>query len=365
MPLAPDTRTRAAHATLLVVSAAGTVALVMALFPALRGAGLWLGATAMLAASAAVGPLRPVVAAPVVAAACCYLALGPWAEATASGAAIWVAVAASLISSAAAQTARDRREAVTAFAPFVVFAAAVAASSHSVWGALGSLAPVFGGTTFGLGLRLRDAQRERRALAARQVRADERLALAAQLHDLATARLTRIVLAARAAAQPGIEEDAQAALADLRRVVVGLQTADAPAAPLAVSGLVGPADLDGTIAEAVVRARDTGQHVDLSGSVAAPLPRASADCLARVLEEGLANARKHAAGAPVEVEVTDRGVRVHNLSAAPDPALVATGSGTGLRGLAARTALVGGTLRHGPSPDGGWTLQADFPAAAR
>ena len=217
----------------------------------------------------------------------------------------------------------------------------------------------------GLGIRLRVTQRERRALAARQARADERLALAAQLHDLATARLTRIVLASRAAGQPGIEEDAQAALADLRRVVVGLRTAEAPPVPLATDGIVASAEVDDAIAEAVGRARDAGQHVDLAGAVAAPLPRATADCLARVLEEGLANARKHAAGAPVDVEVTGRGVRVHNPSAAPDPALAATGSGTGLRGLAARTALVGGTLRHGPAPDGGWTLQAEFPAAAR
>lgn len=365
MSFEPGPRTRGAHAALLGVSAAGTVALVMALFPTLRGTGLWAGAAAMLAASAAVGVLRPVFAAPVVAAAGCYLVLGPWAEATASGAAFWVAVAASLVSSAAAQTARDRREAAIAFAPFVVFAATVAASSHSVWGALGSLAPVLGGTTVGLGIRLRVTQRERRALAARQARADERLALAAQLHDLATARLTRIVLASRAAGQPGIEEDAQDALADLRRVVVGLRTAEAPPVPLATDGIVASAEVDDAIAEAVGRARDAGQHVDLAGAVAAPLPRATADCLARVLEEGLANARKHAAGAPVDVEVTGRGVRVHNPSAAPDPALAATGSGTGLRGLAARTALVGGTLRHGPAPDGGWTLQAEFPAAAR
>ncbi|WP_369122204.1 sensor histidine kinase, partial [Tsukamurella asaccharolytica] len=165
--------------------------------------------------------------------------------------------------------------------------------------------------------------------------------------------------------QPGIEDDAQAALADLRRVVLGLRTAEAPPVPLAIGGLVTSVQIDETIAEAVGRARDAGQHVELAGGVAAPLPRATADCLARVLEEGLANARKHATGAPVEVEVTDRGVRVHNFPAAPDPALAATGSGTGLRGLAARTALVGGTLRHGPAPDGGWTLQAEFPAAAR
>ncbi|MBS4104039.1 sensor histidine kinase [Tsukamurella paurometabola] len=365
MPSEPGPRARAAQAGLLVASAAGTVALVLVLFPGFRGAGLWLGAAAMVAASAAVGLLRPVTAAPLVAAVGCYLVLGPWSEATASGAAFWVAVASSLVASAAAQTARDRREAVIAFAPFVVFAVAVAASSHSVWGALGSLAPVLGGTTFGLGVRLRTAQRERRALAARQARADERLALAAQLHDLATARLTRIVLAARTAGQPGIEEDAQAALADLRRVVVGLRTAEAPAVPLTTGGLVASGEIDGTIAEAVGRARDAGQRVEFAGGVSAPLPRATADCLARVLEEGLANARKHAAGAAVDVEVTDRGVRVHNSSGAADPALAATGSGTGLRGLAARTALVGGTLRHGPSPDGGWTLQAEFPAAAR
>ncbi|GAA1017720.1 hypothetical protein GCM10009551_106460 [Nocardiopsis tropica] len=84
-----------------------------------------------------------------------------------------------------------------------------------------------------------------------------------------------------------------------------------------------------------------------------------------MLEEGLANARKHAAGAPVEVEVSDHGVRVRNPAAAADAPLAATGSGTGLRGLAARTALVGGTLVHGRSPDGGWTLTAEFPVPAR
>ncbi|KXP14422.1 sensor histidine kinase [Tsukamurella pseudospumae] len=363
MTFEPARRVRAVQAALLALSAAGTVAFVAVLFPGMRGADLASGAVAMLAATVAVALLRPVLTAPVVAAAGCFLVLGPWAEAAESGAAVWIAVAASLVSSAAAQTARDRRDAVLAFAPFVVFAVAVAASSQSVWGALGSLAPVLGGSTVGLGIRLRTAARERRALADRHARADERLALAAQLHDLATARLTRIVLAARSAGQPGIEADAQAALADLRRVVIGLQSDDAPSAPLSTGGLVAAADIDGAVADAVHRARGAGQRVDLTGSLAAPLPRAAADCLARVLEEGLANARKHAAGAPVDVEVTAHGLRVHNPAADADAELAATGSGTGLRGLDARTALVGGTLRHGRSSDGGWTLQAEFPAA--
>ncbi|ADG79097.1 histidine kinase OS=Tsukamurella paurometabola (strain ATCC 8368 / DSM / CCUG 35730 / CIP 100753/ JCM 10117 / KCTC 9821 / NBRC 16120 / NCIMB 702349 / NCTC 13040) OX=521096 GN=Tpau_2493 PE=4 SV=1 [Tsukamurella paurometabola] len=357
--------TRSAHAALLAVAAAGTTALVWVLYPQLRGPGLWLGVAAMLAASAVAAAVRPAIAAPVVALTSCYLVMGPWAEPTAAGATIWLAVAVSLLSAAAAQTVTGRREAVVAFAPFAAFALAVAVSSHTLFGALGALAPVLGGSTAGLWVRLRTAQRERRALAERQARADERLALAAQLHDLATARLTRIVLSARAAGQPGIEDDAQAALADLRRVVVGLQTADAPSARLATDGLVAPAEIGGAITEAVVRARDAGQQVDVAGTVSVPLPRATADCLARVLEEGLANARKHAVGAPVVVQVTDRGVRVHNPSTRADSRLVATGSGTGLRGLAARTALIGGTLRHGPSPDGGWVLQAEFPAVAR
>lgn len=356
---------RLTHGILLATTAVGTTAFVWVLFPQLRGAGLWLGVAAMLAASAVTGAVRPPYAAPVVAATACYLVLGPWAEATASGAAVWVAVAVSLLSAAAAQSVVDRREAALAFAPFAAFAVAVAVSSQSLLGALGALAPVLGGTTAGLWVRLRTAQRERRALAVRQARADERLALAAQLHDLATARLTRIVLAARAAQAPGIEADAQAALADLRRVVVGLQTSDAPAAPLAVEGVTEAGELDDAISEAVRRAREAGQRVDLTGAVATTLPRATADCLTRVLEEGLANARKHAAGAPVEVEVSDHGVRVRNPAAAADAPLAATGSGTGLRGLAARTALVGGTLVHGRSPDGGWTLTAEFPVPAR
>ncbi|WP_148281551.1 sensor histidine kinase [Tsukamurella sp. 1534] len=357
LPRAPHS---AMLAALLAVTAAGTLAFVVALFPDLRGAGLWSGAAAMALGSLAVGVTRPVYAAPAVAACACFLVLGPWAEATEAGATIWVAVAVSLVAAAAAQTAADRREVVVAFVPFAVFAVATAASAQSVLGALGALSPVLGGSTFGLWMRLRAAHRERKALAERQARADERLELAAQLHDLATARLTRIVIAARDAGAPGIEADAQAALGDLRRVVVGLRTAEAPRESLAADGSTPPGDVDHAVREMVIRARDAGQQVSLSGGVGTALPRATADCLTRVVEEGLTNARKHAAGAPVTVQVSDHSVEVSNPAAHPDASLADTGSGTGLTGLAARTALVGGTLRHGRSVDGGWALVADF-----
>ena len=50
---------------------------------------------------------------------------------------------------------------------------------------------------------------------------------------------------------------AQAALADLRRVVVGLRTAEAPPVPLATDGIVASAEVDDAIAEAVTAGVDT------------------------------------------------------------------------------------------------------------
>jgi signal transduction histidine kinase len=44
------------------------------------------------------------------------------------------------------------------------------------------------------------------------------------------------------------------------------------------------------------------------------------------------------------------------------PDLIATGSGTGLVGLRQRVELVGGELRAGPRPDGGYELDATMPA---
>ena len=77
----------------------------------------------------------------------------------------------------------------------------------------------------------------------------------------------------------------------------------------------------------------------------------------RIVREALTNVSKHARGTAVTVSVSGRpgqgswspsatGCR----SSLPPPPL--PGGGLGLIGLSERVALSGGTLTHGPSPDG-------------
>ena len=88
--------------------------------------------------------------------------------------------------------------------------------------------------------------------------------------------------------------------------------------------------------------------------------------VSRIMQEALTNVRKHAPGARAKVELrytaTGVDVRVTNTAAtaAPDPALA--GSGSGLDGLGQRVELVGGTLRSGPTGEGGFAVSAILPA---
>ena len=86
------------------------------------------------------------------------------------------------------------------------------------------------------------------------------------------------------------------------------------------------------------------------------------------MREALTNVRKHAPGAHVLVQV-DYGesqvqVSVTNtpVASAPVTGLASTGSGLGIAGLRQRIELVHGTLRAGPTPDGGFCLAATLPA---
>ena len=50
------------------------------------------------------------------------------------------------------------------------------------------------------------------------------------------------------------------------------------------------------------------------------------------------------------------------MASGPATGLAATGSGLGIAGLRQRIELVHGTLRAGPTPDGGFCLAATLPA---
>lgn len=114
--------------------------------------------------------------------------------------------------------------------------------------------------------------------------------------------------------------------------------------------------------------RTRGMRVELLalGDLAA-LPAVVSVTAYRAVQEALANAAKHAPGAPVRVrvlaDVARLSVAVENaapLRAAPDSA-AALGLGWGLSGLRQRLTLLGGALLTGPTVEGGWRLAAELP----
>lgn len=93
----------------------------------------------------------------------------------------------------------------------------------------------------------------------------------------------------------------------------------------------------------------------------------------RIIQEALTNARRHAPGAAVDVElhydpdvlrlrVRDNGPGTPPTTA-QEKAPVPTG-GHGLLGMRERAAAVGGVLRTGPADLGGYLVEATLPAEA-
>jgi signal transduction histidine kinase len=211
------------------------------------------------------------------------------------------------------------------------------------------------------------AQREADALRlgqdaeAARVRAEERAALARDMHDSVSHHLSAIAMHAGAMAYredldpetlrrtaTTVRDAAQQANRELREVLVALRTTS-DAAPLASLP---------TLQETVERARAHGQQVDLDLSGLAPedfeqLGRGTVVALARILAEGLTNAAKHSPGAPVSVALARREEQVvltvrNPLTGAdagnqlPQPAL---STGHGLVGVEERARLLGGGAR--------------------
>ena len=226
-----------------------------------------------------------------------------------------------------------------------------------------------------LSLRERASRAEReQQLRVDQARQLERTRLAHDMHDVLAHRISLLSLhagalefrpdapadeVARAAAV--IRASAHAALRDLRDVLGVLRSPDAPASPER------PQRELGDLPELVAESRAAGMRVDLHTEVAeAPsAPTAVATTAYRLVQEALTNARKHAPGARVSVEVVGRPgdgltVAVHN----PPPAVRTSdipGTGTGLAGLAERVSLVGGVFHQGRTLGGEFRVGAWLP----
>ena len=94
-----------------------------------------------------------------------------------------------------------------------------------------------------------------------------------------------------------------------------------------------------------------------------PLPAEVDRAAYRIVQEALTNVRKHAAPATtaeVTVGYAPDGLRLSIRNDGPSPA-GETGEGSGIAGMRARAAALGGSLHAGPGPDGGFAVTAHLP----
>jgi len=121
---------------------------------------------------------------------------------------------------------------------------------------------------------------------------------------------------------------------------------------------------NGSVADLVEEARAAGQlvvaHVDHSvdGSECAV-----AEDVYRIVQEGLTNARKHAPGAlvTVDIERLDDAVLVTITNPTGDAAIEAPGNRIGLATLTERTEAIGGSFEHGETPRGEFRIHGRLP----
>jgi signal transduction histidine kinase len=207
-----------------------------------------------------------------------------------------------------------------------------------------------------------------------QARDAERRRIAREMHDVLAHRVSLLSVHAgalefRPDAPPEeiaeaagvIRASARAALQELREVIGVLREGEDGAEP--------PQPTLADVPALVEESRAAGMRVDCRVEVERELPDALGRTVYRVVQEGLTNARKHAPNAAVAVAVSaDDGRLIVEVvsrravgvaAAVPEPGL--PGAGTGLIGLAERVELAGGSLRHGPGPDGDFVLRAELP----
>jgi len=202
---------------------------------------------------------------------------------------------------------------------------------------------------------------ERKALAARSGEVEqesaivaERARLARDLHDVVAHHVSLIAVRAETApyTHPKIGEDAKGVLTDI--------AADARLALDELRGVLGILGRSGEAVRApqptwsditalVERTRSAGVDIEVVGDASAEVSPSAGYAAYRVVQEALTNARKHAPGArvTVDLETTSQLLTVlvsTPLSGSPSP----SGSGQGLVGMRERVEALGGRLLSGP-----------------
>ncbi|MFI9562725.1 sensor histidine kinase [Streptomyces rishiriensis] len=223
----------------------------------------------------------------------------------------------------------------------------------------------------------RRAQQARTRAETRRAVVEERARIAREVHDVVAHTLSVMVVQAGAAddvftrrpeqareALRAIETSARSALGELRLLLraFGPDAAEggAPERWEAGPSLARLDELAGA-----VRATGMTVHLHREG-VTDGLPAAVDLAAYRIVQEALTNTLRHAAGADeVSVRVAVDGawvrVTVADDGRAPQGSAAAAGAGRGLVGMKERARLVGGRLRAGPRPGGGFEVAAELP----
>jgi signal transduction histidine kinase len=220
-----------------------------------------------------------------------------------------------------------------------------------------------------LGRLAAELERER-AESARRAVEGERARIARDLHDVVGHSLSLMVLQAGAErlglgadrsgtrdALAAIEGSGRSALAELRRLVGVLRSADDGPELAPLPGLT-------RIDELVGQVRVTGLPVALRiEGHPVPLPPGLDVAAYRIVQEALTNVLRHAR-APTQVAVRIAyGARELALQVTDDgrPETEPGAPGHGLVGMRERTALYGGRLTAGPRPGGGFVVCCVLP----
>ncbi|GAA0254702.1 sensor histidine kinase [Cryptosporangium japonicum] len=219
-------------------------------------------------------------------------------------------------------------------------------------------------TALGRERELTEAEKARTAVL------EERARIARDLHDVVAHHMSMVVVQAETAPYrlaglspeatadfTAISSTAREALNEVRGLLGVLRSDDISAD---LRPQPGCDDLPDLIAGAV----RAGADVEFTRAGEPRKPRPGVDVGAyRIVQESLANAARHAPGAPVRVTLTYASnsleITVVNGKSAEQAAL--NSAGHGLVGMTERATVVGGELRAAPTPDGGFSVRARLP----
>lgn len=212
---------------------------------------------------------------------------------------------------------------------------------------------------------------------AQRVLLEERSRIARDLHDIVAHHMSLVVVQAETAPYrvadlspaasaelESISESARAALTETRALLSVLRRADDDDA--VTDPQPGVDDLD----ELMRRARSAGTRVSFEHGALPVLRPGTSLAAYRIVQEALANAARHAAGAPVHVWVgaDDEILQLRVVNEPPRDAEPVTIDGPvpftpghGVTGMQERASAEGGQLDVGPTAEGGFAVVASLP----